>query len=165
MALETRFINNLYLRRFVAGVVDFGIEMGGALLGGYFGAMMGALLIVIRHVSPEATQKAIWTGMVFGFVFWGAAASWMNRVLVQGMSRASVGKKLMDLEIVSTGNPITWEVMMKRWISIGFVGDISVVSSLDQSNLAPVISIQSKPAPQVAPAADTADTQSDKKAA
>jgi hypothetical protein len=162
MAIESKFITNMYARRFIAWAIDLGIELGGGLLGGYFGAMMAALVIVLHEVSPAATQAAIWTGMSFGFLFWGLAVSWVNRVLVQGMSRATFGKKFMDLEIVSTGAPINWESMMKHWISASFIGEIRVVSSLDTSQLAQVYSITDRPS--VTEVATTAES-SDKKAA
>lgn len=152
----------MYLRRFIAWAIDLGIELGGGILGGYFGAMTAALVIVLHEVSPVATQAAIWTGMSFGFLFWGLAVSWVNRVLIQGMSRATFGKKFMNLEIMSTGAPINWETMMKHWISASLIGKIQVVSSLDVSKLAPVYSIHSKPA--VGEAARSEES-SDKKAA
>lgn len=162
MAAERHFITNMYLRRFIAWAIDLGIELGGGILGGYFGAMMAALVIVLHEVSPAATQAAIWTGMSFGFLFWGLAVSWVNRVLVQGMSRATFGKKFMNLEIISTGAPINWETMMKHWISASLIGELEVVSTLDVSKLATVYSITAKPAVKDATASEDS---SDKKAA
>lgn len=138
----------LPLRRFIAAFVDFFIEMGGGCLGGYFGAMLAALVLVLHEVTPEMTQKAIWTGMVSGFVFWSLSVSWINRVLIQGMSRASIGKKIMDIEIISVGEPISWKLMMQHWLSVSLLGPIRVVSSMDSSNLAQVYSIQQKSSPQ-----------------
>ena len=106
---------------------------------------MAALVIVLGDVSPAATQKAIWTGMFFGFFFWGLTVSWLNRVLVQGYSRASIGKKYMNLEIISTGAPISWEVMVKYWVTASFSGELTVVSTQDVTSIAPVYSIHSKP--------------------
>jgi hypothetical protein len=166
MISDYNIFNNIHVKRFIAGTIDFGIEFGGGLLGGYFGAMMAALVIVLQEVSPAATQKAILTGMGSGFVFWYVIVSWVNRVLVQGFSRASIGKRFMELEIVSTGDPVSWAVMMKHWMSATLVGKISVVSSLDQTGMAPVLSIHSKPATTVgAMPAAASDESSDKKAA
>ena len=162
MIFDANLSQNIQLKRLLAGVVDFGIEFGSSLLGAYFGAMMGALVIVLHRVPPAATQKAIWTGMVFGFFFWGITVSWMNRVLIQGMSRASIGKKMMNLEIISTGAPISWEVMMKHWVSATMIGEIKVVSMLETITLAPVYSIHAKPTSAVV--AETAES-SDKRAA
>lgn len=147
--------HQLPLRRFLASMVDFVIELGGGFLGGYFGAMLAALVIVLNEVNPQTTQKAIWTGMISGFIFWGLSISWVNRVLIQGISRASIGKKIMDIEIISTGEPISWSLMMKHWVSASLWGPIRVVSSLDQQNLARVYSISQKPS----------ESSSDKKAA
>ena len=167
MFFDAIFLNNIYIKRIIAGMVDFGIELGGGLLGGYFGAMMAALVIVLNPVSPAATQTAIWSGMGFGFFFWAIAVSWVNRVLVQGMSRATIGKKIMDLEIISTGAPISWEIMMKHWMTASLIGEVKVVSSLDVSKLAPVYSIQAKPIVFAKEHSETAvgDETSDKKAA
>ena len=134
----------IYLKRFLAMTIDFFIEIMGGVLGGYFGAMMAALVIVLNDVSPSATQKAIWTGMVFGFIFWGLSVSWVNRVLIQGFSRSTIGKKLMDLEIVSMGAPMSWKSMMKNWLGFTALGGIKVVSSLDRSEAAQIHSILEK---------------------
>ena len=158
MIFDANLLNNTYVRRFVAGAIDLGIEVGSGFLGGYFGAMMAALVIVLHEVSPVSTQKAIWTGMIFGFLFWSFAVSWVNRVLIQGMSRATTGKKFMNLEIVSTGAPISWETMMKHWLSVTLIGEVKVISTFDVSKLAPVYSINTKPAA-------VTEESSDKKAA
>lgn len=166
MISDYNILNNIYVKRIIAGTIDFSIELGSGLLGGYFGAMMAALVIVLQDVPPAATQKAIWTGMSFGFFFWCVTVSWVNRVLVQGFSRASIGKRFMELEIVSTGEPISWTVMMKHWMSATLIGQLKVVSSLDLSGVAPVYSIHSKPATAAAKIPSVASEESsDKKAA
>lgn len=138
------FINHIYFKRVVAAGIDFSIEVFGSLLGGYFGAMVAALVIVLKETNPMLTQKAIWTGMVAGFFFWGVAVSWVNRVLIQGLSRASIGKKLMQLEVISKGEPIDWKMMMKHWLTAGLAGELAVISILDAENLAPVIPLRPK---------------------
>ena len=167
MFFDVNYFNHIYIKRVIAGAIDVSIELGSGLLGGYFGAMMAALVIVLNQVSPASTQTAIWSGMGFGFFFWAITASWMNRVLVQGMSRATIGKKMMDLEIISTGAPISWQTMMKHWISVSMVGDIKIVSTLDTSKLAPVYSIQAKPSTPAVARTEAANEEesSDKKAA
>ena len=167
MNSDFNIFNHIYVKRFFAASIDFGVEFGSALLGGYFGAMMAALVIVLGDVSPAATQKAIWTGMCFGFFFWGLAVSCLNRVLIQGYSRATIGKKYMNLEVVTTGSPISWEVMFKHWVTASFSGELRVVSSLDFTSVAPVISIHSKPAVTTAVPSivATVEESSDKKAA
>ena len=157
--------NNIYVKRTLAEAIDFSIAFGSGLLGGYFGAMTAALVIVLQDVSPTVTQKAIWTGMTFGFLFWSIAVSWVNRVLVQGFSRASIGKKMMELELISTGAPISWRLMLKHWISATMVGELKVVSTEDRSNLAPVYSIQSKTAVTAALTVVSSGESSDKKVA
>jgi hypothetical protein len=138
------FFNHIYVKRSLAAAIDFGIEVVSGILGGYFGAMVGALVVVLRNVSPMATQRAIWLGMGFGFLFFSIAVSWGNRVLIQGMSRATIGKRLMNLEIVSIGPAISWSVMMRHWLSASLFGEVTVVSSADQSKIAPIISISPK---------------------
>ena len=135
------FFNHVYVKRAIAAGIDFSIEVGAGLLGGYFGAMVAALVIVIYNVSPMATQRAIWSGMGFGFVFWMISASWLNRVLIQGMSRSSIGKRLMNLEIVSNGPAISWPVMMRHWMSVSLLGEVRVVASHSRDELAQVIPI------------------------
>jgi len=157
MFFDGQIQNHLYTRRVMASLIDISIEAVGGLLGGYFGAMIAALVIALKDFSGSSTQKAIWFGMICGFIFWGTATSWLNRVLVQGVSRASFGKKIFNLEIVSTGTPISWRSMNQYWISFSMVSEFKIVSSLDQSQLAPVISINSKPA--------VAEKSADKKAA
>jgi len=144
------FINHIYFKRVVAAGIDFAIEIVGSLLGGYFGAMVAALVIVLKETNPMMTQKAIWTGMIAGFFFWGVAVSWVNRVLIQGLSRASIGKKLMQLEVVSKGDPIQWKTMMMNWLSAGLAGGLFVISTLDSENLAQVIPLRPKTAEEKA---------------
>ena len=133
--------NHIFARRVLASLIDFSIEVAGGFLGGYFGAMIAALVIAIRGYSSADSQNAIWTGMICGFIFWGLAASWLNRVLIQGISRSSFGKKMLNLEIITKGAPVGWKSMNRNWISFSMGSDFQVVSSLDQSQMAPVISI------------------------
>jgi hypothetical protein len=140
------FFNHVFVKRAIATGIDFSIEIAAGFLGGYFGAMVAALVIVLHRVSPMATQKAIWGGMGFGFLFWLITASWVNRVLIQGMSRASIGKRLMNLEIVSNGPAISWAVMMRHWVSGSLMGEVKVVSASDPMEVASVIQLQTKKA-------------------
>jgi hypothetical protein len=140
------FFNHIYVKRTIAASIDFSIEVVSGFLGGYFGAMLGALVVVLKNVSPAATQKAVWMGMGFGFLFWLIAVSWVNRVLIQGMSRATIGKRIMNLEIVSTGPAISWPVMMKHWLSVSLMGEVTVVASNDQTKIAPIIPLSPKTA-------------------
>lgn len=139
---------SLWFRRILAAGIDFGVELLCGVMGSYFGAMVAALTMILHEVSPQATQRFIWTGMVSGFVFWYLSASWINRVLIQGISRASFGKRLMEIEIISLGAPISWSVMMRHWITAAMVGEIRVVSSRDRQNLAPIYELK-KPADRV----------------
>ena len=107
---------NIVLRRMGSGVVDLAIELGGGLLGSYFGMMVAALLIAVKNEPAEQLQASMWNGLGFGFIFWALSVSFMNRVLIQGVSRASIGKKLFKIEIMSTAQPLTWTTMMKRWV-------------------------------------------------
>ncbi len=106
----------ILFRRLGAAAIDFTIEVSGGLLGSYFGAMVAALVVAIRNETPDEMQLSIWNGFGFGFVFWTLAISFLNRVLIQGLSRSSVGKKIFKLELISTGVPLTWTTMMNRWI-------------------------------------------------
>ena len=160
MGKVTNYLNHLYFKRAAAEIIDSSIELASGCLGGYFGAMVAALTVVLEGVSPHATQRAIWTGLISGFISWTLGSSWINRVLVQGISRSSFGKKIMNLEIVSTGEAISWTVMMKYWASASLFGPLKIVSSLDTSSFAPVYSIHAKPAVGV-----QKTTDSEKKAA
>lgn len=148
------FLNHIYVKRAIAAGIDLGIELLSGALGGYFGAMVAALVIVLHDVKPATTQKAIWMGMGFGFLFWMIAVSWVNRVLIQGMSRASIGKRLMSLEIISNGPLISWSVMMRNWVTGSLIGEVRVVSSVEHQD-ATVIPIQTAFASQEKPAAST----------
>jgi uncharacterized RDD family membrane protein YckC len=117
----------LLARRIAAGFVDFSLELGSGLLGSYFGAMLAALVVAIKNQNPEAMQTSIWNGFGFGFVFWALSISFLNRALIQGVSRSSIGKKIFKLELISCGQPLTWGTVMKRWVlgilsSIGGLG-------------------------------------------
>ncbi len=138
--------NHIYFKRAVAACIDFFIELGGAVLGAYFGAMVAALIIAWSDLGAESSPKAIWTGLISGFLFWGLVVSWINRVLIQGVSRSTIGKKYMQLEVISLGAPIDWKIMMKYWVSATFAGELRVVSSLDQTGMAPVIPLKPKTA-------------------
>jgi hypothetical protein len=107
---------SLVFKRIGSTVVDGAIEIGGGLLGSYFGVMVAALLIAAQNEPPEQLQSSMYSGMGFGFVFWALAISFINRVLIQGLSRASIGKKVFKLELISSGGPLTWTTIMTRWI-------------------------------------------------
>ncbi|MBS1959488.1 MAG: RDD family protein [Bdellovibrionales bacterium] len=111
---------SVYIRRFGAGIIDGMIEVAGGLLGSYFGAMVAALVVALKNESPTAMQSSIWNGVGFGFVFWMFSISFLNRVLIQGVSRASIGKKVFDIELVSAVGPLTWGSVIKRWL-LGYV--------------------------------------------
>jgi uncharacterized RDD family membrane protein YckC len=83
--------------------------------------MVAALVTVMTpNVAPESMQLSIKSGFGIGFAFWALSISFLNRVLIQGISRASIGKKIFKLELVASGESLTWPRMMYRWIlSIG----------------------------------------------
>jgi hypothetical protein len=156
MIFDTLF-SQIYIKRAVAAGIDFFIEVSGGFLGAYFGAMIAALVIAWNEMGADASQKTVWAGMTVGFLFWGLTVSWFNRVLIQGVSRSTIGKKFMQLEIVSFGAPIDFRVMMIHWLTAGIYGELRVVSSLDSSGLAPVIPLK--------PNAADAEKANEKKAA
>ena len=103
-------------RRLASAGVDWAIEFGGGLLGSYFGAVTAALWMALKNEPAEMMQSSMWHGLGFGFVFWGISVSFINRVLIQGVSRASIGKKIFKLELISSAGPITWNTVVKRWV-------------------------------------------------
>ncbi len=112
----------LWWRRSASSAVDFTLELWGGLLGSYFGAMVAALVTAMKASAPEQMEQSVRSGFGLGFAFWALSISLVNRVLIQGVSRASIGKKLFKLELISTGEPITWTTMLKRWVvSVGSV--------------------------------------------
>lgn len=117
---------SLVSKRIAAGMVDLSIELLGGALGSYFGAFVAALASTLGTSTPEEVQSSIWSGLGFGFAFWLLSVSFVNRVLIQGISRASLGKKIFGLEIVSSTSKYTWSLMIQRWllsdISFAFFG-------------------------------------------
>jgi len=109
------------LRKFGAGLVDGSIELIGGFLGSYFGAMVAALVTVASpNLQPELMQSSMKSGFGIGFAFWAISISFVNRVLIQGISRSSIGKKVFHLELVSPAEDLSWSRMMYRWVlSIG----------------------------------------------
>lgn len=113
---------SLWWRRSASSAVDFTLELWGGLLGSYFGAMVAALITAMKASAPEQMEQSVRSGFGLGFAFWALSISMVNRVLIQGVSRASIGKKLFKLELISSGEPITWTTMLKRWVvSVGGV--------------------------------------------
>ncbi len=105
------------LKKIGAGVLDGGIEIFGGLLGSYFGLMLAALMTAMDpNAAPETLRGSMFSGFGFGFAFWAVSISFLNRVLIQGISRASIGKKVFGLELISTGNPISWQTIIGRWV-------------------------------------------------
>jgi hypothetical protein len=118
--LHMRTEGSLWLRRAAASMVDLTMELTGGLLGSYFGAMVAALVTAIRATAPEQMEQSVRSGFGLGFAFWALSISIVNRVLIQGLSRASVGKKLFKLELISSTAPLTWSGMFTRWVvSVG----------------------------------------------
>ncbi len=105
----------LLARRVGSIGLDLCIEFGGGLLGSYFGAMVAGLVTALRHHDPLMMQSSVSRGFGFGFVFCTLSISFVNRVLIQGISRASLGKRFFNLELVS-GTPFTWPLILKRWL-------------------------------------------------
>jgi len=112
---------NYGFRKIGASLVDGIIEFSGGMLGSYFGAMVAALVTVMnQNADPELMQRSMKSGFGLGFIFWALAISFINRVLIQGISRASIGKKLFKLELISGSAPLTWSRVVSRWVlSIG----------------------------------------------
>ena len=111
---------DLWFRRIGSVVVDISLELTGGLLGSYFGAMVAALVTAMKNGAPEQMEHSMKSGFGIGLAFWAISVSFVNRVLIQGLSRASIGKKLFHLELISSAEPLTWSTMIKRWIvSVG----------------------------------------------
>lgn len=107
-------------RRSASTLVDFSLELSGGLLGSYFGAMVAALVTAVRASAPEQIEQSMRSGFGMGFAFWALSISIVNRVLIQGISRASIGKKIFKLEIISSEQSLTWTTMFTRWVvSVG----------------------------------------------
>ncbi len=104
------------MRRVFAASFDLGLELGGGFLGSYFGALIAALAITLRSENPVGIQSSIWSGMQFGFVFCFFAISIVNRIVIQGLSGASLGKKLFKLEIQARAGSLSWSMMFKRFL-------------------------------------------------
>jgi hypothetical protein len=103
-----------FARRVGASGIDFSIEFFGGALGAYFGIIVAALLTALKDEPPTAMQTSIWHGFGFGFLFWAVSVSFINRVLIQGVSRASLGKKYFKLEL-SSEKDLTWAGVFTRW--------------------------------------------------
>jgi len=114
-------VRSFFARKMGASLIDLTIELSGGILGSYFGAMVAALLAVMdRDVNPEVMQNTMKSGFGLGFIFWTLGVSFLNRVLIQGISRASIGKKFFHLELISIAGPLTWSTMVGRWaLSMG----------------------------------------------
>jgi uncharacterized RDD family membrane protein YckC len=119
--LTMRRVREQRTRQFIATLMDASIELFGGLLGSYFGAMVAALVTAMNQdAGADAMQSSMKSGFGIGFAFWAISISLINRVLIQGISRASIGKKIMKLEIASSGAPLTWNRMALRWVlSVG----------------------------------------------
>ena len=104
------------LKRTAATILDGTIEILGGFLGSYFGMMVAALLVSLREGPADQMQASMWSGFGFGLIFWTLSLSFLNRVLIQGLSRSSIGKKIFNLELISVGKPITWFTILKRWV-------------------------------------------------
>jgi len=109
----------ILIRRTLASLLDCTIEISGGFLGSYFGMMLAALLVSANDGPAEQMQSSMWSGFGFGLVFWTFSLSFLNRVLIQGLSRSSIGKKFFDLELISVGKPLTWNTIIGRWV-MGF---------------------------------------------
>ncbi len=130
------FGKGLYARRIAACLIDYSVELTGGFLGSYFGIMVAALLTTLKDAPAEEMTTSMWNGLGFGFVFWFLSVSFLNRVLVQGLSRSSIGKKLLKLELISTTKTLSWSAVTTRWlfsfISLA-VGGLGYIYSLFDS--------------------------------
>ena len=110
------FEKSLFARRIAACMIDYSLELAGGMLGSYFGIMVAALLTALKDAPAEQMTSSMWSGLGFGFVFWFLSVSFLNRVLVQGLSRSSIGKKVFKLELISTSQPLNWTTVTTRWL-------------------------------------------------
>jgi hypothetical protein len=114
-------------RHLGSAILDGLIEISGGILGCYFGALVAALMTTLSSPqsaqNPEILQKSIWLGLGYGFAFWMLAVSFVNRVLIQGLSRSTLGMKVFELELISAEKPYTWNLVLYRWI----LSEISMV--------------------------------------
>ena len=86
-------------------------------MGSYFGALVAALVTAMADGPAEQMQRSMWSGFGFGFVFWTLSISFLNRVLIQGLSRSSIGKKVFKLELISSTGHLTWSAVITRWVA------------------------------------------------
>jgi len=103
-------------RKFLASTTDYFLEFAGGFLGAYFGALIAALWTTLHEPSSDMIAFAVRSGVGFGFLFWFTAISFMNRVVYQGITRASIGKELFGLEIVKVRGQFTWPSLIQRWV-------------------------------------------------
>ena len=117
---------SIIFRRIGSCLVDWTIEVAGGVLGSYFGVMLAALTVAMKDGPAEEMQSSMLSGLGFGFIFWTLSISFLNRVLIQGVSRASIGKKVFKLELISTTKPLDWSTVITRWlvsfVSLNFAG-------------------------------------------
>lgn len=106
----------LISKRAAAAMIDFSLEIFGGLLGSYFGALLAALATSFGDSTAEQVHENIWNGLGFGFAFWFLAISFVNRVLIQGLSRATLGKKIFNIELVSISGVYDWKLVTSRWL-------------------------------------------------
>ena len=109
----------MLVRRTLANLLDTTIELTGGVLGSYFGMVVAALLASTQTHTATEIQSSMWSGFGFGLIFWTLSISLLNRVLVQGISRATIGKKVFKLELISNGEALSWGTMIGRWM-LGF---------------------------------------------
>jgi uncharacterized RDD family membrane protein YckC len=106
----------ILFRRTCANLIDTTLEISGGLLGSYFGMLVAALLASINEGPAQQMQHSMLSGFGFGLVVWTLSVSFLNRVLIQGLSRASIGKKIANLELISTEHALSWKTIFARWI-------------------------------------------------
>jgi uncharacterized RDD family membrane protein YckC len=91
-----------FLAQFIDGLLLQAVQLAGALLGGTVASVM---------TDPDAAKKVVEgaaaSGAMLGMLFWLYVALFMNSVVVQGLTGATIGKWVMGIRVVNRdGSPI-----------------------------------------------------------
>lgn len=84
----------------IDGLLMYGAQVGGMFLGGVVAVLMLQAQLPEGVPVSSATDQAVARGMLLGWVFWGVAAWILNFGVLQGMTGATVGKRLLGLRVV-----------------------------------------------------------------
>lgn len=102
--------------RLLGFIIDSAVFAAMQLMGSYVGGILAATIIQGRGAPEWAISESTESGMIFGWVFWGAVALLLNYGVLQARTGGSLGKLICGTRVMRLdGTPPSVKYSLLRW--------------------------------------------------